>query len=79
MILENGIKEETSPLELDFYADSLSISIVQETNCIKVEARNYSFVRTKSNSSLAELHSNILIDCLESAIASSLMPSMEGK
>ncbi|XP_065208612.1 uncharacterized protein LOC135837314 [Planococcus citri] len=76
MTLYYRTKEET-PLELSFHIDCLFVSKTDDIECAHAQAKYYSITRTKTNVTLSARQSEVIMNGLESAIASSLLPTME--
>ncbi|XP_065208626.1 uncharacterized protein LOC135837325 isoform X2 [Planococcus citri] len=62
---------------LHFEIDYISISVDREQQSIKVTAHNYTIIETKMNVSLTEYQSKWVMEGIQLAIASSIMPSMK--
>ncbi|XP_065208590.1 uncharacterized protein LOC135837294 isoform X2 [Planococcus citri] len=76
MTLDYRSKNATN-LELDFQIDYLFVSKKEDSSCVFVQAKYYTVVSTKTNVSLSTRPSLVIMNGLESAIASSLLPSMK--
>lgn len=76
MTLDYGCETET-PLELNYAIGYLTISTKQNTDLVHVEAKGGS-VNLTSGSSLTYLQSAVMMEKIESAVASSLMPLKKG-
>ncbi|XP_065208623.1 uncharacterized protein LOC135837323 [Planococcus citri] len=62
---------------LYFEVDSISITVDRKQQSIKVTAHNYTVIETKINLSLTEYQSKWIMEGIQLAIASSIMPSMK--
>ncbi|XP_065208643.1 uncharacterized protein LOC135837336 [Planococcus citri] len=67
--------ENEPDLELDFQIDCLILSRRQEADCIHAQAKYYTVTRTKTNVTLSSHQSEVMMNRLESAIASALSSS----
>ncbi|XP_065208647.1 uncharacterized protein LOC135837339 [Planococcus citri] len=72
--LDYGSERETD-LELDFRIDYFIISKREETDCIHGQAKYYTVNKTKANVSLSDRQSEVIMNRLESALASALLSS----
>ncbi|XP_065208598.1 uncharacterized protein LOC135837301 [Planococcus citri] len=70
-------RSENEPdLELNFQIDHLFVSKKDDSGCIFVHAKYYTVTRTETNVSLSGLQSEVIMNGMESAMASALFPSM---
>ncbi|XP_065208585.1 uncharacterized protein LOC135837291 isoform X1 [Planococcus citri] len=76
MILDYNSTVET-PMQMNFVAEHISISIDLKKNLINVQAQNYWVVRAAEQALLTDHRSEIIMQHVESAIATTLMPSMK--
>lgn len=75
MTLDYGCEIE-KPLELNFIADSIFISADFMTNQSNVEARDYHVIRTAIGTPVTNRQAAVIMQQIEFAIASSLLPCM---
>ncbi|XP_065208588.1 uncharacterized protein LOC135837293 [Planococcus citri] len=76
MILDYRSENATN-MELNFQIDHLFVSRKEDSGCVFAKAKFYTVVATKTNVSLSARPSQVIMNGFESAIASSLLPSMK--
>ncbi|XP_065208587.1 uncharacterized protein LOC135837292 [Planococcus citri] len=69
--------ENATNLELNFQMDYLFVSKKEDSGCVFAKAKFYTVVSTKTNVSLSARPLQVMMNGLESAIATSLLPSMK--
>lgn len=79
LILDYGSqgRDSPKPMELSFKIDYLTISTRHKVNCAHVEAKYYGF--SNARGPLTYRQSAFLMQSIESAIVSAVMPSKEGE
>ncbi|XP_065208611.1 uncharacterized protein LOC135837313 [Planococcus citri] len=74
MTLDYGSEKEP-PLELNFHINCFILSKQDDTECVYGQAKYYTVTRTRTNVLLSSLQSEVVINQLESALASALLSS----
>lgn len=68
----------SKPLEMDFTADYLDISVDSEERRVNVQAQDFRVVLSESDTPLTYDQSAIMMHHIESAIATSILPFIKG-